>query len=204
MKILLISLGVIFLAFIISQLFVIREQRNIETYPYVVNKKYDTFEIRSYEATLFTSVKLSTKEFKVSSSKGFSILAGYIFGGNERNEKISMTSPVAMTLEDSMTVMFMVPKKIKKETLPLPNQSQIEFREEPAKTVAAITFGGWVNNEKIEKYKEKLKTSLDAKGITYTNRFYFLGYNPPFEVFNRKNEVIVELQNESFDLIKKK
>jgi len=37
---------------------------------------------------------------------------------------------------------------------------------------------------------------LDAEGITYTNRFYFLGYNPPFEVFNRKNEIIVELQNE--------
>jgi hypothetical protein len=42
--------------------------KNIETYPYVVDKKYDTFEIRSYEASLFT-VKLSTKEFK-EASKG--------------------------------------------------------------------------------------------------------------------------------------
>jgi hypothetical protein len=44
---------------------------------------------------------------------------------------------------------------------------------------------------------------LDAEGIKYTNRFYYLGYNPPFEVFNRKNEVIVELQSENRDLIKK-
>ena len=203
MKILLISLGVILLAFIIVQLFAMRGQRNIETYPYVVNKKYDTFEIRSYEASLFSSVKLSTNEFKDASSKGFSILAGYIFGGNERNEKIAMTSPVAMSLEDSMTVMFMVPKKFNKETLPLPSQSQIEFREEPARTVAAITFGGWANGEKIEKYKEKLKAALDAEGIAYTNRFFFLGYNPPFEVFYRKNEVIVELQSEALDIIKK-
>ncbi|MFT5749014.1 MAG: hypothetical protein ACI93S_000267, partial [Ancylomarina sp.] len=91
----------------------------------------------------------------------------------------------------------------KKETLPQPNQSQIEFREEPAKTVAAINFGGWANDEKIEKYKQKLKTVLDAEGITYTNQFYFFGYNPPYEVFNRKNEVIVELQSEAHELIKK-
>ncbi|MGK0235969.1 MAG: hypothetical protein ACI9EK_002512, partial [Psychroserpens sp.] len=134
MKILLILLGVILIAFIVIQLFARSGQRNIETYPYVVNKNYDTFEIRSYEATLFTSVKLTTNEYKDGSSKGFSILAGYIFGKNERNEKIAMTSPVSMSLEDSMTMMFMVPKKFKKETLPQPNQSQIEFREEPAKT----------------------------------------------------------------------
>ncbi len=203
MEILLILPGVILLAFIIIQLFAMSGQRNIETYPYIVNKKYDNFEIRTYEASLFTSVKLPIKNYKEASGKGFSILAGYIFGGNERKEKISMTSPVAMSLEDSMTVMFMVPKKFKKETLPQPNQSQIEFREEPAKTVAAITFDGWASDEKIEEYKEKLKVALDAEGITYTNRFYFFGYNPPYEVFNRKNEVIVELQSEALDIIKK-
>ncbi|MFB0909635.1 MAG: heme-binding protein, partial [Flavobacterium sp.] len=147
--------------------------------------------------------KLSTKEIKQSSSQGFSILAGYIFGGNEENEKIAMTSPVTMSLEDSMTVMFMVPKKFNKQTLPKPSESKIEFRQEPAKTVAAITFGGWANDTKIENYKEKLKVALDAEGIPYTNQFYYLGYNPPFEVFNRKNEVIVELQSVPIDSITK-
>jgi hypothetical protein len=113
-----------------------------------------------------------------------------------------MTSPVAMSLEDSMTVMFMIPKKNKKEALPRPNQSQIEFREEPAKTVASIAFGGWANDEKIEKFKEKLKAALEEEGIAHTNRFYFLGYNPPYEVFNRKNEVIVELQSDAMNKIK--
>ena len=202
MKILFILLGAIILTFIIIQVFAMKGQSNIETYPYVVNKKYDTFEIRSYEASLFTSVKLSTKEYKEASSKGFSMLAEYIFGGNERNEKIAMTSPVAMSLADSMTVMFMVPKKFTKEMLPRPSQSQIEFREEPAKTVAAITFSGWADDEKIEKYKSELKAALDAEGIAYTNQFYFLGYNPPYEVFNRKNEVIVELQHDDLDNIK--
>ena len=199
MQVLLILLGVLLIAFVVIQLFAFNSQRNIETYPYIVNKKYDTFEIRSYKATLFTSVKLSTKGYKNSSSKGFSILAGYIFGNNERNEKIAMTSPVTMSLEDSMTMMFMIPKELKKEMLPKPNQSGIEFKEEPAKTVAAINFNGWANDKKIEKFKQQLKLALDAEGIPYSDRFYFLGYNAPYEFFNRKNEVIVELQSDTLD-----
>jgi hypothetical protein len=195
MKILFIILGVVFLAFVAVQIYAMSSQKNIETYPYTVKKKYDQFEIRTYEATLFTSVKLSTKTYNESSSKGFSILAGYIFGGNDKNEKIAMTSPVSMSLDDSMTMMFMVPRNLKKESLPKPNQSQIEFKDVPEKTVAAITFGGWANDEKIEQYKNKLIKDLDAEGISYTNKFYFLGYNAPFETINRKNEVIVELSN---------
>ncbi|MFZ4678858.1 MAG: SOUL family heme-binding protein [Flavobacterium sp.] len=194
MKIVTIILVVILIAFAFVQLYFILAQRNIETYPYTVKKKYNRFEIRNYEATLFTSVKLSTKGYKNSSGQGFSILARYIFGNNERNEKISMTSPVSISLEDSMTMMFMVPKKLNKDMLPKPNQSGIEFREEPAKTVAAIRFSGWANETKIEKYKQNLKAALDAEGIKYSNQFYFFGYNAPYEVFNRKNEVIVELQ----------
>ena len=194
MKILIFIFSIILIGFIVVQLFALNSQRNIETYEYVVNKKYDTFELRSYEATLFTSVNLSTKGYNNSSSRGFSILADYIFGGNEKNQKISMTSPVTMSLEDSMTMMFMVPKKLKKEMLPKPNQSLVEFIEEPAKNVAAITFTGWANDKKIEKCKQELKSALNSEGIPYSDRFYFLGYNAPYEFFNRKNEVIVELQ----------
>jgi len=194
MKILIILLVIILILFTLVQLYFINTQRNIERYPYVVKKKYKRFEIRSYETTLFTSVKLSTKGYKNSSSKGFSILAGYIFGNNERNEKISMTSPVSMSLEDSMTMMFMVPKKFNKDMLPKPNQSGIEFKEEPAKKIAAISFSGWANDTKIEKYKQQLISALDAEGIKYTNQFYFFGYNAPYELFNRKNEIVVELK----------
>lgn len=196
MNVILIIVGIVVAAFLAIQLFAMSSQKSIETYPFKVVKIYDNFEIRNYEASLFTAVKLSSNEYSKVSSSGFSILAGYIFGGNETNEKIAMTSPVAMTLEDSMTMMFMVPQKFNKENLPRPNQSQIEFKEEPAKTVAAIRFGGWANDEKIEKYKQKLIAELDKNGIEYTNRFYLLGYNPPYEILNRKNEIIVELKSE--------
>ena len=194
MKIASIILGVIAIAFIAVQIFALKSQKNIETYSYVVNKEYDQFEVRRYEATLFSSVKLSGTTYKETSSEGFSVLAGYIFGNNERSEKIAMTSPVAMTLEDSSTMLFMVPNKFNKETLPQPNESKIKFHNEPAKTVAAIQFKGWASDKKIENYKQKLIAALDNEGISHTDRFYFFGYNAPYEVFNRKNEVIVELQ----------
>lgn len=194
MKVILIIVGVLVVGLIVVQVFAMSSQKGIETYSYSLEKTYDNFEVRNYEATLFTSVKLETNEYGEASGKGFSILAGYIFGGNEKEEKIAMTSPVSMSLEDSMTMMFMVPKDIKKESLPKPNATDIEFIEVPAKTMAAITFGGWANDEKIESYKNQLLKALDEHGIEYTNKFYFFGYNAPYEMVNRKNEVVVELK----------
>jgi len=195
MKIILAIFAVIMIAFIGTQIYAYNEQQNIETYPNVVNKTFEDFEVRTYESSLFTSVTLTSSEYEEASNKGFSKLAGYIFGGNDKEEQISMTSPVAISLGDSMTMMFLVPKKNTRESLPRPNDSSIEFKQEPAKTVAAICFGGWANDEKIEAHKNELIAALDKQNIPYTDKFYFLGYNSPFEVFNRKNELIVELED---------
>jgi effector-binding domain-containing protein len=194
MKILFVILGVVAILFFLFQLYFVISQKNIEKYPYKVVKNYGDFEVRNYKASLFTSVKLSNKTYKETSSQGFSILAGYIFGGNNKNEKIAMTSPVAMTIDDTSTMMFLVPKKYTKESLPKPNNGNIEFTEMPAKKIASITFSGWANDDKIKDYKAKLIAALNKNGIKYTTNFYFLGYNAPFELLNRKNEVIVELE----------
>jgi hypothetical protein len=197
MKIFIAIVAIVFIILASIQIFALKGQRNIETYPYTLEKKYEYFEIRNYEATLFTSVKIPSKKFKESSSNGFRILAGYIFGANEKNQKIPMTSPVSMSLEDTMTtMMFMVPNEFNLETLPEPNQQEVKFHTEPARRVAAITFGGWSNDEKLEKYKGQLKAALKKEGIAYFEKFYFFGYNAPYEMINRKNEIIVELNDE--------
>jgi hypothetical protein len=36
---------------------------------------------------------------------------------------------------------------------------------------------------------------LEKHNLTHTGKFSYLGYNPPFEVINRRNEVAVELIN---------
>ena len=194
MKIILSIFGIILILFVISQLFFLNSQRNIETYAFTIIDSYETIEIRQYEASLFTSVQMPSNNYRKTSSKGFSVLAGYIFGGNDKEEKIAMTSPVAMSLKDSTTMLFLVPKKYTRDNLPVPNDSRIEFKDIPEKRVGAISFGGWANDSKIASFKKKLIDVLNSKGIKYTDNFYFLGYNAPMEVFNRKNEIIVELE----------
>jgi hypothetical protein len=194
MKIILIIFSIIVILFVITQLFFLNSQRNIETYSFKVIDTYETIEIRQYEASLFTSVQMPSNNYRKTSSKGFSVLAGYIFGGNDKEEKIAMTSPVAMSLKDSTTMLFLVPKKYTRDNLPVPNDSSIEFKDIPEKKVAAISFGGWANDLKIAAFKKNLITALNIKGIEYTDNFYFLGYNAPMEIFNRKNEIIVELK----------
>ena len=185
---------IIVIGFVVVQLFTLKSQYNIETHAFSVVEKYATFEIRKYEKALFTSVELPKDGFKDATSKGFSVLAGYIFGGNDKNKKIAMTSPVKVSIQDSMTMLFMVPHKFKKGTLPVPNDSKIKFIEVPEKIVATIDFGGWANAKKIDHYKKELRNALEAKGINYSNEFFYLGYNAPYEVFNRKNEIMVELK----------
>ncbi len=194
MKVFYIILTIVVIVFICIQVFAMSSRNGIESYPFKVVKAFETFEIRTYEPRLFTSVTINTNDYAVASSNGFSKLAGYIFGGNETNEKIAMTSPVAMSLEDSMTMMFLLPKTYNRDNLPKPNTSDITFVDEPAKTVAVITFGGWANNENIAQQKQLLIDALSAEGIPHTGNFSFLGYNPPYDLVNRKNEVMVELE----------
>jgi len=194
MKTISIILGVLFILFLGSQLYFYISSNNIEEYPYIVTKEYDDFEIRKYEASLFTSVTLKMGEYSKASRKGFSILGGYIFGENNKKESISMTSPVSMSLEKEMTMMFLVPKEFTKESLPKPENQKIQFVETPEKKMAVIAFGGWANDKKIEKYKAKLISLLAENNIKHNNKFSILGYNPPYEVMFRRNEIIVELE----------
>jgi hypothetical protein len=192
MKIIIIS---VLASMALAQVFISKSTTQTEQRKYQVLKKYENFEIRKYEPALFSSVKLGKKSYSESSSEGFRILAGYIFGDNEKKEKISMTSPVTMELGDTSKMMFMVPKSHDMESLPDPSNSKIVFEKQSEKIVAAIRFDGWANDKKIEKYQSILKTALAKEKIAHNNKFAFLGYNPPYDLVNRRNEVIVELVN---------
>jgi hypothetical protein len=180
---------------IITQAFVSKSTKRTEQHAYQVMKVYDQFEIRKYEAALFSSVKMASKSYKESSGTGFRVLAGYIFGDNKKNEKIAMTTPVVMELGDSTKMSFKVPEGYTLEKLPQPNNSNIVFEKQEEKMIAAIRFDGWANDEKIKHFTTLLTEALAKENIEHTNKFSFLGYNPPYEVLNRRNEVVVELIN---------
>lgn len=68
-----------------------------------------------YESRLLTSVPITVNSYKEASIRAFSKLGGYIFGANESNQKIAMTSLVSMSLVTEPSMQFMIPKSIKKE-----------------------------------------------------------------------------------------
>lgn len=193
MKITVISFIICIIVLIIAQVYSTMSTTRTEQHKYQILKSYSNFEIRKYEPAIFSSVMLGKNSYREISSKGFGILAGYIFGGNNKKENISMTSPVTMELGDSTKMKFMVPKGYTMNSLPEPNDKRIIFEQQNEKIIAAIQFDGWADNDKIEYYTEQLKSSLAKENISHTNKFSFLGYNPPYEVINRRNEIIVEL-----------
>jgi len=140
MKAVIIIIISILLLIAIAQIYLSRSTQQTEQHSYKVIKKFDKFEIRKYDAALFSSVKLNKKGYKESSSEGFSILAGYIFGDNETNGKIAMTSPVVMELGETSKMMFMVPKNYNLKNLPNPKNSKIVFEKEEEKIIATIRF----------------------------------------------------------------
>ena len=182
----------------------------IEEPEFISIEKKDAFEIREYQPKLIAQV-LINGTFDSASSKGFRLLADFIFGNNKTNEgskKIEMTAPVVtrdasekieMTApviseetEKGWYVSFNMPKQYSKETLPVPNNSEVKIIEIPAEKFAVISFSGLVREKKYAEMlsllnEEMKKRNLDPKGPVILAR-----YNPPWTLpFLRRNELMV-------------
>lgn len=176
-----------------SQVKTARSAERTEQYPYSVIKSYKDFEIRQYERAVFARTRVSASTIRSGSSSAFRTLASYIFGGNERGESIAMTSPVAMRQNNGLEMEFMMPSKYTLESLPAPNRQDIEFYEKPEVVMAAISFGGWASDAKIAEMTNMLRAMLEKEGIKHNGQFIYMGYNPPYQVINRRNEIVVEV-----------
>jgi hypothetical protein len=103
-----------------------------------------------------------------------------------------MTTPVHRDIgERGSSMSFVLPSAFAETTLPKPNDQSITISQTATEYLAAITFGGFASDNDILKYAKKLKQSLKAKGIDTVGLIRFLGYNPPFQLVNRRNEIII-------------
>lgn len=195
MKLLIIILTVGILLIVLFQSFIIMPINKIEEQKFSVVRKYDDFEIRFYPSATIATINSNAKTYKDLSGPGFQKLAGYIFGGNETNTKISMTTPVQMDINDSVSTMsFVMPSEYSKENLPKPNDPGVQIINSKDEYVAVIRFGGYASDEDLKIYSEKLQNLLKENGITSFGNYRFLGYNPPFQFIGRKNEIIVTVE----------
>ncbi|MEN9744505.1 MAG: hypothetical protein RL640_343 [Bacteroidota bacterium] len=186
---------VVAIVFIAFQSFMSISNSNIERQKYRVVKAEKGFELRYYPPATFATVKSSAKSYRELSSSGFRKIAGYIFGGNESSTKIAMTSPVHMDINEKESSMsFVMPSKYDLESLPKPNDAKVEIHETPGEYLAAIEFGGFANDASIRKHADELKQLLNGKGIKTIGNFRYLGYNPPYQIIARKNEIVVAVE----------
>ncbi len=193
MKVIIILIIVIVFALIMVQGFTVKSSGDVEQYAYTVERKIGEVEIRQYEDAVFSSVELTDSTYADGASKGFRILAGYIFGGNDKGQSIAMTSPVVMEMGDQMKMSFMVPSQMNMDSLPKPNDERVYQEKVKGSRMAVIQFGGWSSDEKIEEHKQQLIQVLKDNQISYQEPFLFMGYNPPYQLVNRRNEVAVRL-----------
>lgn len=141
--------------------------------------------------------KASVSIDNMSSSNGkFGILANYIFGGNQDEVQISMTSPVIYQLDSSSTFSFIMPESWLGKELPKPNNDNIFFDVVKNQYVAVLEFGGYAKQEICERKHREMIEVLQDLGIKISDSYSVAVYQAPYQVLNRKNEIWIEL-NES-------
>ncbi|MEY2664237.1 MAG: hypothetical protein RIT04_45 [Candidatus Parcubacteria bacterium] len=189
----------------------------VESVEYSVIESKQAYEVRLYPAHIVaqTTVKGAYGE---ALNEGFSIIAGYIFGGNTKKQSIAMTTPViekksgevsastsesiAMTTPviatidgESHTIAFGMPKSYTLDTLPTPNDSRIEIVTIPEKKMAVMRFSWFRTDARVQAKKQQLLDILKKDGTTILGEPQYAGYNAPWTPpWMTRNEVLVEIK----------
>ena len=169
----------------------------IEEPPYETVAACGDFEIRQYPAAVGAVTRVSG-DFDSAGNQGFRSLARYIFGGNQADEEIAMTAPVAQSsvdgAEDAWSVVFYMPSDRAVEDLPNPNSTDVEIQRVEPKTVAVLEFSGFWTERRFREQETSLRQTLAARSLPDGGPALWARYDPPWTLwFLRRNEIWIEL-----------
>ncbi|MDA0315101.1 MAG: heme-binding protein [Bacteroidetes bacterium] len=168
--------------------------KGIETPNYKVIKTLGDVEIREYPQMILAQTKLGGKRYDSNENNGFGVVANYIFGGNQQQQKIAMTAPVIMNMSDTDASMsFVMPSQYQLSELPVPNSSAVSLVSQGSMTLAVLRFGGFSSDKKIAKHAQILTQVLEKNNIRTKSSLLYMGYNAPWDVINRRNEVAFQI-----------
>jgi effector-binding domain-containing protein len=186
---------------------------NVKTPKYTVIEKSNSFEIRDYAPMIIATVHVSGDRSEAI-NQGFRKLAAFIFGDNhqanqsstkiamtapvmQQSEKIAMTTPVMQSHAENSNhwkVQFVMPADYTLETLPKPNNQDIQITQQPAHKIVAITFSGRPTAEKLAKYQQHLTQFITDKHLKTIGEPIYAFYNPPWTLpMLRRNEILWQL-----------
>ena len=181
---------------------------NVEQPKYKIMESKGNIEIRDYAQMIVAETDVAGERDEAI-SKGFRIIANYIFGNNSATQKVPMTAPVtqqgsekiAMTAPvtqqgegNTWKVRFIMPSSYSMETLPKPSNPTVELKEFPPSGSWSSALPAWVVTRTSSIILTSSTTSSCAKNLTPQSPPTYAFYNPPWTLpFLRRNEVLIEI-----------
>lgn len=181
---------------------------NVEHPKYTAIERSGNIEVRDYAPMIVAETEVTGQQ-REAISKGFRIIADYIFGNNaastnvpmtapvtqQGGEKIAMTAPVTQQGDgSSWLVRFVMPSSFTMHTLPKPNNPEVKLKEIPTARFAVIRFSGMGSEGSLKRHTKKLTDFLREKKFTALSPPTYAFYNPPWTLpFLRRNEVLIEI-----------
>ena len=179
---------------------------------FILILKKENFEIRQYESKILAQVQVQG-DFDDATSRGFKVLADYIFGNNlslDGNTKINMTAPVvlepiselidmtapvlAVGENEEWVVSFVMPKKYSLDTLPKPNNKDIRISSLPPEKYAVVVFSGLVRESNYDEQIILLNNFVANNNLVTVGKVQIARYNPPWTLpFFRRNELMIRV-----------
>ena len=199
--------------FFLSLLFFSSYLMATEEPEFILILKNENCEIREYNSKILAQVTV-LGDFDDATSKGFKVLADYIFGNNlslDGNTKIDMTAPVVLepiseAIEMTAPVLsegenrewvvsFVMPKEYSLKTLPKPNNKDIKISRLPPEKYAVVVFSGLVKESNYDEQINLLNNFIANKNLVTVGKVQIARYNPPWTLpFFRRNELMIRVK----------
>ena len=175
---------------------------------YTVLQENRDVEFRQFDPFVIASV-LPEQDGEQGLSSGFRQLAGYIFGGNSKEESMAMTAPVlqqttpgeslpmtapVLQSPDSMRMAFVMPDGRTVNDLPIPNSAAVQLSVVDWGEAAVLQFSGRGKQNRFQSAENALREILVEQERTPAGPALYAQYNSPgaFPPL-RRNEVIIPL-----------
>tara|TARA_B100000683_G_scaffold157476_1_gene152025 strand:- start:150 stop:758 length:609 start_codon:yes stop_codon:yes gene_type:complete len=167
---------------------------------YEIIKRHDKVQLRCYKAFTVAETTMSD-DYRPASYTGFKRLADFIFGKNDKNEKMAMTKPVSMRPSPkdptgSWNMFFVMPPNYKDLGKPQPQGQNIKIYDVKPFCALNIRFSGWANNDDLAEYTAQLLKVAKAHKYELTGEeSHLLVFNQPMIPGPfRRNEVILKVK----------
>lgn len=181
---------------LLRQVTQIYQTPDLESPSYTVLRRFSDYEIRLYDPYQFAEAQASDGRSK---GEAFMKLAGFIFGENQENKKLAMTTPV-YTTRDSLQ--FVIGSDAGGSAI-TPVREDIKCASAGGGVYAAVKFNGLATDGEVQENTRHLLRRLEEDGYPVGGEELLAQYNDPGTLpFFRRNEVLVPLAIEASSLLK--